>query len=215
MRVEEGFIVRPAAVVVVVVNICPVILPDAAPDGGPRKLLLVLHILGEGCEEGLRLVRGDGRGRGYRQPALVDIRGYGGHGGHGGLLAQGLPGAALLARPVSERRVPGLAAAVPHGAAPGVEGVQRRGRGRGRGRGHADDGLGRGDRLQLAGPRTRAAEGVTVSLLAAAHGAAAARDLLVRELQEHLHQTCKRCLTTTFRMECTIHREETSPQNPH
>ena len=206
MRVEEGFIVRPAAVVVVVVvNICPVILPDAAPDGGPRKLLLVLHILGEGCEEGLRLVRGDGRGRGYRQPALVDIRGYGGHGGHGGLLAQGLPGAALLARPVSERRVPGLAAAVP-----GVEGVQRRGRGRG----HADDGLGRGHRLQLAGPRTRAAEGVTVSLLAAPHGAAAAGDLLVRELQEHLHQTCKRCLTT-FRMECTIHREETSPQNPH
>ena len=212
MRVEEGFIVRPAAVVVVVVvvNICPVILPDAAPDGGPRKLLLVLHILGEGCEEGLRLVWGDGRGRGYRQPALVDIRGHGGHGGHGGLLAQGLPGAALLARPVSERGVPGLAAAVPHGAAPGVEGVQRRGRGRG----HADDGLGRGHRLQLAGPRTRAAEGVTVSLLAAANRAAAARDLLVRELQEHLHQTCKRCLTT-FRMECTIHREETSPQNPH
>ena len=207
MRVEEGFIVRPAAaavVVVVVVNICPVILPDAAPDGGPRKLLLVLHILGEGCEEGLRLVRGDGRGRGYRQPALVDIRG---HGGHGGLLAQGLPGAALLARPVSERRVPGLAAAVPHGAAPGVEGVQRRGRGRGRG--HADDGLGRGHRLQL-----RTAEGVTVSLLAAPHRAAAARDLLVRELQEHLHQTCKRCLTT-FRMECTIHREESSPRNPH
>ena len=181
MRVQEGFVVRPAVViVVVVVDICPVILPDAASDGGPRKLLLVLHILGEGCEEGLRLVRGDGRGRGYRQPALVDIRGYG---GHGGLLAQGLPAAALLASPVSERGVPCLAAAVPHGAAPGVEGVQHRGRGRG----HADDGLGRGHRLQLAGPRTRAAEGVAVRLLAAAHGAAAARDLLVRELQKHLH----------------------------
>ena len=205
MRVQEGFVVRPAVVVVVVVvvvDICPVILPDAASDGGPRKLLLVLHILGEGCEEGLRLVRGDGRGRGYRQPALVDIRGYG---GHGGLLAQGLPAAALLASPVSERGVPCLAAAVPHGAAPGVEGVQHRGRGRG----HADDGLGRGHRLQLAGPRTRAAEGVAVRLLAAAHGAAAARDLLVRELQEHLHQTCKRCLTM-FKMECKIHREGTS-----